>query len=497
MTTFKLLPIMAAVSLALSGCGSSSKSNDNPPAPTPTVYTWQLVHLASVTKNSTSCAVYASDTSDNTKEIVAYRGNTNTNVLIHNADGSVKTKLTPSSTGVVSITQSDIPDNGFVSVEELDGTIGNQQDIYMFAVQKSLMTNLTVNVRRKAAASTSCYTTNVAHTETAVDSDAVINVIQVSSSTARYQTSYIDSSVSGGTVGLKVPVRSELPAQDSVLVTLFDDYTSNEAKTLTHYGVADSSFVYNTNNTSTNSVIPTNRGVVPQGITFSGLTLNSALANRVDVAYKSEVYEWQPIFQTSSDYSFVTDQDPFSSWTFLLNGTSNSWNYHAMRVADGNAKTFSAPSVTALNATIDSNTCATGADYCVDSSGFTASDFSAQRTHIRSNTSNNSRVFYQTIYSEPGSEVALMKSSDASESLDPNSNTNRIEVSLAKVSSSASQTDSLAYFMEQSIDVQQLIGSTVPNFYDANGPVTQKTPQKQRYISLMGQDVEVLSAGVN
>jgi|GEM_PF-3429270 len=501
MKAFKWMPVVAAVSLALTGCGSSSKSGGGPgPGPTPppsTTYTWQMVYLKSEVKSSvpSSCAVYATDTSVNGNVIVAYRGNENSNILIHNADGSVKEKRHPNTLGKITISENDIPSNGFVSVEELDGTIGNEQDVYLFSVQKALMSDLTINVRRTSAASTSCYTTGESFTEVDVNSDAVINIGQVSTSTEYYQTSYIDAATSGKQVGTGVGVKSELPAQDKVLVTLFDSYNglSGQKKELTHYQLADKSMVYDVNGSSSQSVNPTNQGVIRPGLTINGVTLDNNNANRIDVAYASEVYEWQPIYQTSANYSYVTDQAPFSSWSFFLNGEVDvsNWKYHAMLPAKGNALNIVAPSLTAFNSTVESS-CASGSDFCLSSSGFTASDFDVQRTHLRANTTNSSRVFYQTIYSAPSAEVPLMKSS--TETLLPDSNNNRMEVSLAKLTASE---NAVKYFMGKSIDVQLLTGNSTRNYFDVNGPVTQKTSAINRYIALMGESLTVVSAGKN
>lgn len=494
MKAFKWLPAVAAVSLALTGCGSDSKSGGVTPGPgpSPTTYTWQLVHLKSEPTTS-NCAVYAVDESNNGNVIVAYSGNANTNILIHNADGSVKETRKPSNTGKITFSKTDIPDKGFVSVEELDGSIGQQQDVFMFAVQKEVMTNLTINVRRSSASSGNCYITGESLVSTEVDPKAVINVGQVSVTTEQYRSNYIDRASVGSAVGQKVKVLSDLPAKQQVLITLFDDYTSNEAKNLTHYQMAAANFVYNSDNTSNQSVSPTNRGVIQPGFTVTGITLDANKNNSLDVSYANNLYQWQPIYQTSSNYSFITDQDPFNKWSFNLNGTTTNslWSYHHVASVDGTAKQITSPTLAALNATIESN-CASGGAFCLNSSGYTSSDFNVQRSHIRSNTNNSARVFYQTIYSEPSNEVALMNSSE--ETLSPNSNTNRIEVSLGKATIS---DEALKYFMNESVNVQSLIGSSLPNFVDANGSVTQQTSLKERYLGLMGQDITTIQSGLN
>jgi len=494
MKAFKWLPAVAAVSLALTGCGSDSKSGGVTPGPgpSPTTFTWQLVYLKSEPAPS-ACAVYAVDESVSGNVIAAYSGNSTTNILIHNADGSVKEKRHPSSIGKITLSKSDIPDKGFVSVEELDGSIGQQQDVFMFAVQKEMMANLTINVRRSSASSGNCYITGESLVSTEVDSKAVINVGQVSVTTEQYRSNYIDRASVGSAVGQKVKVLSALPAQQQVLVTLFDDYGNNEAKNLTHYQLAAASFVYNSDDTSSQSVSPTNRGIVQPGLTVTDINLDTNTNNSLDVSYGNNLYEWQPIYQTSNNYSFITDQDPFSQWSFNLNGvTANSlWTYHRVASVDGNTKQITPPTLTSLNATVESN-CALGGSFCLSSSGYTASDFNVQRSHIRSNTSNNARLFYQTIYSVPSNEVVLMNSSE--ETLVPDSNSNRIEVSLGKATISDA---ALKYFMNESVNVQNLVTSSLPNFVDANGPVTQQTSIKTRYLGLMGQDITTIKSGLN
>ncbi len=493
MKAFKWLPAVAAVSLALTGCGSDSKSGGNPPGPgpSPTTYTWQLVHLKS--EKTTDCAVYAVDETTSGNVIAAYTGNDTTNILIHNADGSVKEKRKPSSTGKITLSKTDIPDKGFVSVEELDGSIGQQQDVFMFAVQKEIMTNLTINVRRSSASSSNCYVTGESLVNTEVDSNAVINVGQVSVSTERYRSNYVDRASVGSSVGQKVKVLSEIPAKQKVLITLFDNYANNQAKNLTHYQLAAGSFVYSANDTSNQSVSPTNRGIVQPGLTITDITLDANKTNSLDVSHGNNLYQWQPVYQTSSNYSFITDQDPFSKWSLNLNGTTaNSlWTYHQIASVDGSTKQITPPTLTNFSATIESS-CASGGAFCLSSTGYTSSDFNVQRSHIRSNTSNNARLFYQTIYSAPSNEVVLMNSSE--ETLVPDSNTNRIEVSLGKATIS---DEALKYFMSESVNVQSLVSSSLPNFVDANGVVTQQTSMKMRYLSLMGQDVTTIKAGLN
>ncbi|KYN26213.1 hypothetical protein AUQ44_13880 [Vibrio cidicii] len=162
MKNLKLLPLVAMISGVLVGCGGGGGGGGGGGTPVAT-YTWQVVDLYKVerSKVGTGCAIFA-NMSDGSGDVIASRvANRDYRILFHNSDGSVVIDKTiegadlPSS-GIITFKESDVPDGGYVALEELDGRSIGQRDSYMFGVHKSLLQNMTLAISSPQT-NNSCY----------------------------------------------------------------------------------------------------------------------------------------------------------------------------------------------------------------------------------------------------------------------------------------------------------------------------------------------------
>ncbi|EGU59317.1 54K polar flagellar sheath protein A [Vibrio nigripulchritudo ATCC 27043] len=504
MTKFKFSVVALATAVILSGCGSESKSSTGsnskpptPPAPTPTpppaptIYNWQLVNLRSEVPSSANadCAVYAVDTNDSSKRIYAYRATQNVVISIHNSVGKLVKELAPNAYGTVSINYDDIPTNGYVTVEEVDGLIGSGRALYSYSVEKPFVNNMVFNLRKPGAYS--CYYTGEG-LPASVTPDANAGVTVNAPATKYVQSSYIDKGTSGAVANFpnKIPVIAPIPATEKILLTQYETYTSSQALDLRNYAFVGGDFAHNQNtHPDSKTVTLSDTNLVQPGLSFTDLTLSSG--NEVEVSHNGHLYQWQPIYQSSSNFSFVDGNGPFSAWAMKINGTTTngSWAYKGMYPVNSTAKTITPPTLTNFAASVTTANCS--GTHCVESQGYTASNYNIQRVHVRSNTSDGSN-YYQTIISMPRSTQVLMESKYSA--LAPSSS-NRIEIGLGSLSETSSAMTQ--HFMSNFIDVQNLASGTASNNFDVNGPVIQPSSEKTRYISLMGKTSVTLSNSVN
>ncbi|RXJ74558.1 flagellar sheath protein A [Veronia nyctiphanis] len=434
MKKIQMLPLAAMISGLLVGCGGGSSSggggNSTPSTPK---YTWQILSLNSVERSSVGngCSIIAQDKFDatGTKVIAAYKATANFNILFHDKNGVITKRNQADANGRFVINSADVPNGGYVSLEEIDGSIQGTQDVYMFTVAKDLLSNMTLNVRQHSS-TYSCYKGEQSP-QVAVNPNAAVKVDQVDANTRYYQSSYIDNSTNGKTVGAGIPVNSELPSSNNVLVTLFDAYSGGETRDLSRYVVMDSSYVYNSaQGNGSKSGVPTDQNLLKFGFTATGLTLNSG--SKIDVEIDNEIYTWQPIYESGQTYSVVDGSSDIDKWSFDIEATtdtnSGNWSAKIYAPVDKNGTSVVLPTLNPFTASITTSGCS--ADYCLSADGYSASDFQLQRTHLRS-SNNNTRNFYQTIFASPNKDQVLMKSTD--EVLNIDNSKDRLEVSLAQL----------------------------------------------------------------
>ncbi|OLQ86184.1 hypothetical protein BIY21_18395 [Vibrio ponticus] len=486
------LSALLAIPALLTGCGGGSEGgsgNSAPSVPSAPKYTWQIVSLKSESSVASGCATLGTVASTG-NVIAVYEATDNFNILIHNPDGSVKSTINTNGSSKVVIDSASVPDDGFVSLEEIDGSIGGNNDVYMFAVEKDLLSNMTLNVRQFSNSYT-CYKGEQFSTAN-INVASVVKVDQVSGSTQYYQTSYIDNAVDGHNIAAKIPVKSPLPAQEKVLVTLFNSYAANQATDLTHYAIMNGSSVYNVADTGTISGNPTDQNILTPTLDALTLgTLSNTASSRIDANIGSHIYTWQPIYALDQEYSVIDGNSDIKKWSLNLTiSDNNNWAGKVFAPVETNGTTIAAPTLTAL-ATNISSSCTIG-DFCVSSASFDDSEVDLQRTHIRSQTTNSSRSFYQTILASAKNEQVLMQSS--SERLAPTTG-DRVEISLAKVDQ-ISQAK-VEHFLSWSINPEELVSSSPANFNDVNGFISMPSDDKERRIAIMGSELQMYRSSVN
>ncbi|HGY9584101.1 flagellar sheath protein A [Vibrio harveyi] len=496
MKQLKVLPLVAIISGLMVGCGGGGGGGGGGPAPAPK-YTWQIVNLYVADKSEVKagCVIYDELKGNSDKVITAKVANAGFKVLYHNADGAVISDQTIEnipSNGKVTIDSGKVPDEGYVSLEELDGTIGGTQDVYMFTVQKEFLQNMTVNVRQAQSSLNSCVLGE--QNTSSTSENAVINVAQSSSSTQFYQSSFIDAQVDGHQVASNIPVVAPLKTDEKVLITAFDSLSSNQHGDLKYFVLAEGSAIYDVTNppTSVPTIFmkPVSRSDV--NLTVSGIALNNN--SSVEVGLNNEIYQWQPIYNSTDSLSYTDSDLSASGWTAELEGviTSGNWNYYSLNAYDGSDLNIDAPVVSNFDSSIVSSSCSLG-NFCLSAVGFNSGDFDIQRTHLRSTTSNGNRNFYQTIFAKPNSNQVFMESSE--EVLVPNNSVDRLEVSTASLDSLKSAP--IMYFLSNSLDIQSVVTTSVLDFSDVNGLVSTASDLKKRKLGLMAENVTIIENGKN
>ncbi|UTT85103.1 flagellar sheath protein A [Vibrio pelagius] len=490
----QILPLAAIISGLLVGCGGGGGGGGGGVTPVTPKYTWQMLSLNSVERSAVAsgCSIVAQDESDanGTKVIAAYKATANFNILFHDENGVITATNQSDANGRFVIDSGEVPDGGYVSLEEIDGSIQGTQDVYMFTVSKELLSDMTLNVRQHSS-TYSCYQGEQSK-KANVDQNAAVKVDQVSSDTSYYQTSYIDNATSGKMIASGIPVNSDIPASDNVLVTLFESYNGTEARDLSHYVVVDASYVYDSSQGSgSKSGAPTDENLVKPTFTAAGLTLKNT--SKIDVEIDNEIHTWQSIYESGQVYGVIDGTSPIDNWSFNIEANTDvafgNWDVKIYDSVDSTGTTVALPTLSTLTASITTTGC-TG--YCLSADGYVLSEYQIQRTHLRS-SNENKRNFYQTIFAAPNKEQVLMNSTDEELSID--NNNDRLEVSLAQLDTE--KEAQVKQFFAQNIDPQVLISSTVPNYNDVNGLLSMASDDKLRRIEIMGNEVQFYQQGVN
>ena len=218
----------------LAGCSDSSSTGSS--SSTSKTYQWQMVHLESVdevTANAGRCVIYADSTVETdesrTEEpeyqvITAYETDEDYNILYHNPDGSIAQTIEAGETnnGVWNIDINDVPDNGYVTLEEVtEELVSGTNRSFMFSVQKSLLDDMVLNVRQTDSGA-DCVTGNDYREDGAITK--FVNV-QQQDDDVYYQTSYDVDSIAGNTLASDIPVDYIENESRDILVTAFDDFT--------------------------------------------------------------------------------------------------------------------------------------------------------------------------------------------------------------------------------------------------------------------------------
>ena len=466
----------AIISAVLTGCGSGGGSSDA--TSTPVTYTWQVVQLKSVAESSlgATCIIYADSDETSGNVITAYKATSGYNILYHNADGSIADTYSADSLtdGKITITQSDIPTDGYVSLEEVDGSISSEADVYIFGVEKSLLTDLVINVRQTQTGAT-CYTGSD-YRDTEDTSDSAV-LYADTDGLEYYQTSYDQDSISGKTSLYQIPVESpEMPLHD-VLVTAFSDYDVNtEEKTgLSYFAFAAPDEVYDTSDTLYSSV-PLEVADLDYDWSYSADTGSDLTLDESSVyaLHEDVIHYWQPLYDSVN--LTIADSSDVTNWSTYLTGSDDdyAWDFESYIAFDSDTSSnidFVLPELYSLGAATILSSCSIDdetIENCVDIDGsYDSSDFTLQRTHIELTDDDNNTI-YQSIYTTATDTPILLENSQFE--LNVNSIEN-IEINL--VNSDADTEDSIKYLMAQSLDEVALgdDSSQISVYLDANGYV--------------------------
>ena len=485
------------------GCGSGSSGSSAP------TYQWQVVQLKSVSESSLSskCIIYADSDINDGEVITAYVAEDDYNILYHNADGSIAETYEGEdiTNGLFTITSTDVPDDGYVTLEEVESLTGGDRGSYMFSVQKDLLDDMVLNITQEQDGA--CYTGSD-YRETA-SGTALVNVREVSEDTSYYQSSYDVESVSGKTTSADIPVDSPYPADRDVLITAYDDYDSTtlQYSALTSWKFIDPENLYEDEDDAGYDMTST--------LSSSGLTdLYWSTTDTVELdsdsgiiaVHDDQSYFWQPIYDDVELLTLAYDTSEVDLWSGYLSGTisDNEWSFTSFTELDD--VTFldldAFPSVDTLDDVTVSSTCSIADAFCIDTNGsYSSDDFDYQRVHFRldeDRTSSSSNISYQSIYSLANEEPVVLESS-LFDYDDPN--LSRIEINL--VSSDADDSDVIQYLMTTNVDLVDLGEYSASDFVDddaatefysdLNGLITTTSETEDLYQVVLESNTTTMS----
>ncbi|GGP50509.1 hypothetical protein [Shewanella saliphila] len=468
------------IPVLLSGCGSSSSSSS-----TPVNYTWQIVQLVSIDEETAvddGCAIYANSTVNDDEVITAVVATDDYNILYHNSDGSIFESFSSAefSDGEVVINANDVPDDGFVSLEEVDGSLSTYADVYMFSVGKSLLSDLVVNVRQTQSTSNSCYSVdgNDDYRDDAANDYATISINQPSSTVNYYQTSYDIDSVTGQDFSSRIPVISPLSTTRDLLVTAFDDYddATGEKNLLSYYNFLDSSFIYEYDVENNIDDYETSGDLINDDLVYLNWSIENYAGTSVTpnessvvVEHNDVIYFWQSLY--ASNVLTVPDTETVDDrWAGYFSGNESGWDFEGFVSIDSDIDVnLTLPSLSEMSsATLESyyREGSTTPYYRVDTDeSYDTEGYKLQRTQVRM-IDNSNNIIYQSIYAPVSTSPILLDNSQYVLTL---GTVDKIEINL--ISSSADSDDAVQYLMGQNIDKVTLgdTPDTINDFNDANG----------------------------
>jgi len=483
------------------GCGSGSSGSSAP------TYQWQVLQLKSVSESSldSRCIIYADSDLNDGEVITAYVAEDNYNILYHNADGSIAETYSSEdiTNGLFTITSTDVPDDGYVTLEEIESSRTQDSTSFMISVQKGLLEDMVFNIGDGEGET--CYTGSD-YRETA-SGTALVNVEEPASGTTNYyQSSYDVDSIDGQITSSRIPVDSPYPASRDVLITAFDDYDSDTGQyaTLTQWAFIDSDELFETTATSAPAELES------LGLTdlywSSTDTVELESDSGIIAVHDDQSYFWQPIYDDVELLTLAYDSSEVSLWSGYLSGaiSDNEWSFTSFTELDD--VTFldldAFPSVDTLDDVTVSNTCSLADAFCIDTNGsYSSDDFDYQRVHFRldeERTSSASNITYQSIYSLANEEPVVLESS-LFEFGDPN--LSRVEINL--VSSDAGDSDVIQYLMTNNVDLVDLGEYSASDFVDdaaatefysdLNGIITTTSETEDLYQAMLESNTTTLS----
>jgi len=448
------------VPILLAGCSDSPSSSGSSSSGS---YTWQVVHLDSVDESDLAgrCVIYADstvETDESTTEepeyqvITAYETDEDYNILYHNPDGSIAQTIEAGDTnnGVWNIDINDVPDGGYVTLEELDDTLANNDRSFMFSVQKSLLDSMVLNVRQPDSGA-DCVTGNDYR-----ENDAITKFVNVQQQDdfVYYQTSYDVDSIAGRAIASDIPVDYIENEKRDVLVTAFDDYTliidgsettqtttttPAERTNLLAWGFIDYSLLYDgifdedgefeldddgdkdyegdgedlTGRLDDDNLTRIEWGTdLGDSTTLNEITLNDE--SGVIVIHEQTTYLWQPIYDNSDsltvDHNYLDvayETDEVDVWNSYFSGTvalvGGDWNFNSFNsLSDEPSNLYLTNFDNVINDSLDNtipttpSTSCTDVDY-IDSDGVTITGTPALCVDL-SSTIDTAEFTYQRLH---------------------------------------------------------------------------------------------------
>ncbi|MGY5452415.1 hypothetical protein ACVFI8_15960 [Agarivorans sp. MS3-6] len=475
--------------LLLSGCGGGGDSS----APSAPKYKWQIIQLQTQKESEmkSGCIIYGTSETDDSRVMTASVANTGYNILFHNADGTIIDEHTiPAadvpSTGIVTINSALVPDEGYVSLEELDRDFTGQPDVYMLSVEKSLLSDSVFSVR-SAQTGSDCYKGKDYRTTVDTSDTAALSALQLSG-VSYYKTSYSAELVAGSEISAHVPVRSPLPATKNTLVTAFYASENQQHTDLAYYGFIEPQYIYDTEDSGDIiSVELTSEDLLPMyWQAASNLSLDDGSA--ILAIHNNNSYHWQTLYEQVDEFSIFSNSRLVSHWVGLFSGSTldSQWQFDSFVAidSDSSAVSLELPDLASIDSVNLSSNCSSeysAASYCLDNgNSFSSEHFALQRSQLRLLSHADSRVFYQTIYAQPKAAQVVLQSSASELQV---SSVDRLELALLNGELSADKRD---YFMASYMDSQTIAESNIVNeFSDANGLVVTPEELDNLYLNML------------
>ncbi|WP_427982104.1 hypothetical protein [Agarivorans sp.] len=488
------LPVLLSTAL-LSACGGSD-SNHGPTAPR---YSWQIIQLHTLKESDVKkgCVIYATAENDPSRVITASVANSGYNILFHHGDGSIIEELTiPAidvpNNGIVTINSALVPDEGYVSLEEIDSGLSGNPDVYMFSMAKSLLSDQLLNVR-SAQTNSDCYKGKDYRKQTDIEDNTAVSVLQ-ESGVEYYQSSYGLDRVAGRDISAHIPVLAPLPAQRDTLITAYYSKQDQQLSDLAYYGFVEPSYLYNSQQApEITAATLSNQGLIPmywQAAANLSLDQGSAIVAMHD----QQSYLWQPLYQHIDQFTIAPEYAEVSHWSALFAGESNDshWRFQtAMSIdTEDSQLVLALPELSSMEYSDILQDCPLvqgQAKHCIDNdASFEATDFALQRTQVRLINSSN-RAFYQSIYAEPKAQQPLLQSSAIELSI---REVERLEIALIDAELNATQQQ---YFMAKYMNSRSIAETgQVQAFSDANGVIIDPEQQQTLYLDMLKHSASIV-----